>query len=160
MITQELIKELFDYRDGELYWKVRNSSRTQIGDKAGTLHHTGYLQTRINGKIYKNHRMIFLYHHGYLSEFIDHIDGCRSNNRIENLREASLSQNQHNKKINKNNTSGVKGVCWNKQAKKWLVRLDVDGKQKYFGYYHDIEVAKFIAETMRHKYHKEFANHG
>ena len=160
MITQELVKELFEYRDGELYRKVANSNRVKIGDKVGTVNNLGYLCTQINGKIYKNHRLIFLMFKGYLPKYIDHINGIKTDNRIENLRECTSSQNNLNRKQRSNNTSGVKGVMWHKRDKKWEVRMQINGKYKYFGRYHDIEVAKFIADTTRHKFHGEFANHG
>ena len=157
-ITQNQVKELFEYRDGELFWRV-SQGRSKIGNKTGTLNSDGYLHTIISKKAYKNHRIIFLMFHGYLPKFIDHIDGNRSNNIINNLREATRAQNTCNAKTPSTNTSGVKGVCWSKRDRKWLVQLCVEGKKKYFGCYHDIKVAKFIVETMRHKYHKEFARH-
>ena len=55
------------------------------------------------------------------------------------------------------NTSGLKNVSWHKLHKKWQVRINVNGALKHFGFYHDIQVAKFIAETMRHKYHQQFS---
>jgi len=64
-----------------------------------------------------------------------------------------------NAKLRKDNTSGVKGVCWNKADKKWEVKFQMDGKTKHFGKYFDLSVAKFVCETMRHKYHKDFARH-
>ena len=158
-ITQHSVKDLFDYRDGVLYWKIRPSNRIKINDKVGSLNNRGYLGTKINEKKYSNHRIIFLMFHGYLPKFIDHIDGNPLNNKIENLRGASLTQNQYNSRISARNKSGVKGVSWAKRDKKWLARVSVNGKNKSFGSYHDIEVAKFIAETMRYKYHGEFARH-
>jgi len=158
-ITQQLVKELFEYRDGVLYWKIRPANRVQIGDKVGSINSAGYLITRINNKHYQNHRIIFLYHHGYLPQFIDHKDCNPLNNRLENLREATYLQNNCNASARADNTSGVKGVCWDKCRRKWQVRVSVNGKEKHFGRYHDIKVAKFIAETMRYKYHKDFARH-
>ena len=160
MITQDQVKDLFDYRDGELYWKVNLARKGNIGDKAGCLASTGYLQSEINKKLYYNHRIIFLMFYGHLPKFIDHIDGNRSNNQIENLREATKSENGYNSKKSKANTSGVKNVCWAKKQKKWQVQLQVKGKKKCFGQYHDIKIAKFIAETMRYKYYGNFAHHG
>ena len=158
-ITQQLVKDLFEYRDGELYRRIGTSSNAKAGDKAGSLSGDGYLHTTINGKKYKNHRIIFMYYHGYLPEFIDHIDNNRLNNHIENLREATIAQNNRNAKTPNTNTSGVKGVSWSKAANKWLVRIHINDKEKCFGHYHDIEIAKFIAETMRNKYHGDFARH-
>jgi hypothetical protein len=159
IITQDQVKDLFEYREGELYRKVRTANCVQIGDKAGSLNGTGYLRTRINNKHYQNHRIIFLYHHGYLPQFVDHADNNPLNNKIENLREATAAQNQHNKLIQKNNTSGVKGVSWHKPSNKWLVHLRVNGKKKHFGCYNDIELAELVAQEVRTKYHGQYARH-
>ncbi len=159
MITQELVKKLFEYRDGELYWKVKPSIRVDISKPAGYINH-GYKSIGFKRKYYKTHRLIFLMFEGYFPNQIDHIDGNKLNNSIKNLRCATHSENQCNKRISKKNTSGIKGIDWHQRLKKWRVQLSVNGKKKHFGLYHDIEVAKFIAETMRNKYHGNFANHG
>lgn len=159
-ITQELLHKLFEYKNGILFWKIRPANNIHIGAKAGSLHHTGYYQVRINWKFYRTHRLIFLFHHGYLPKFIDHINGIKHDNRIENLRVASPSQNCHNRRVNKNNTSGVKGVTWHKRDKKWYVRVGILGNLKSFGYYDDLELAELVAIEARNKYHGDFANHG
>jgi hypothetical protein len=158
-ITQDQVRDLFEYRDGELYWKI-NKGRVKIGDKASAIDSHGYLRTSINGKLHKNHRIIFLMFNGYLPDCIDHIDGNPSNNRVENLRKATLSQNQHNAKTPKTNTSGIKGVNWYKRDKKWCVQLRVNGKKKHFGYYDSIEAAKLAIQKARVALHGAFANHG
>ena len=56
----------------------------------------------------------------YIPNIVDHIDGNSSNNCIENLRDANKAQNGWNSKLNKNNSSGIRGVSWNKQTKKWI----------------------------------------
>ena len=99
-------------------------------------------------------------HHGYLPDYIDHIDGNTLNNKIENLRECTLEQNSWNSKISKANTSNFKNVNWHKKSNKWRITLSVNKKARHFGTYYDIEVAKFVAEIMRYKYHGKFANHG
>ena len=146
-LTQDLLKELFDYRDGELYWKVSRTNSIKVGDLAGTVDGGGYRVIRINGKTYKAHRMIYLYHHGYLPEYLDHIDGNRANNDINNLREATIRENGMNRKKNKSyngkpTTSRFKGVHWDKHAKKWRAQIGIGGKQKYLGLFiSDIEAA-------------------
>ena len=152
--------EWFEYKDGDLYWKKVTTNRVKIGSKVGSKHNAGYLQTALLGKPYLLHRIIFSMQNGYIPKEIDHIDGNRQNNKIENLREVTRSENNWNQKLSIKNTSGIKGVNWNKKTKKWSARLKILGKVKTFGEYFDKEVAKFIVETMRHKYHKEFTNHG
>jgi hypothetical protein len=147
------VKELFDYKDGNLYWK-KNGKRT------GCLGAGGYLRTRFNNKLYYTHRLIFMLHNEYEPEFVDHIDGDKLNNKIENLREASREQNMQNRKLNNRNTSGIKGVEWFKRTESWRVNLWVKGKQKCFGYFKDKELAELVAVEARDKYHGEFANHG
>ena len=114
----------------------------------------------IDGKYYKVHRIIFLYHKGYLPNIIDHINGDRYDNRIENLREADTYQNRQNSRIYSTNKSGVKNVYWASNCQKWRVVISINGKRKDFGMYLDLEEAKQIATSMRDKYFKDFANHG
>lgn len=146
--TQDLLKELFDYQDGELFWKVSKGSRANIGYRAGSVIRSGYLHVMINGKHYYNHRLIFLYHHGYLPEFLDHIDGDSLNNDISNLRVATQQENCRNKKkgksINgKSTTSNFKGVTWDKQHQKWMSYIFVGGKRKHLGrFVSEIDAAK------------------
>jgi hypothetical protein len=113
-----------------------------IGDVAGCNNGFGYLITRVDRKPYFNHRLIFLYHHGYMPEnMIDHIDRNRANNKINNLREVSNSCNIRNAKQPRNNTSGVKGIHWFKRVKKWTAYIDVGGLRKHLGYYQDFTEA-------------------
>ena len=149
----------FEYKDGSLFWKIAKQ-KIKIGQKAGCLNNSGYRIIRLNQKSYLEHRIIFALHHGYMPNFIDHIDGNKLNNNIDNLREATKTQNHYNKSLQKNNTSGVKGVVWHKASKKWAVKLVVNKKIKNFGTYFDIEYAKFVVEAMRYKYHGNFANNG
>lgn len=158
MITQELVKSIFDYSDGFLYWKIKKSNAIKIGQVAGSLdERTGYYRIHINSKMYKTHRLVFLYHNGYLPDYVDHIDNNKINNRIENLREATKSQNCMNQKVSTRNTSGIKGVMWHKRDKKWYVQLRVNSKCHSFGYYDDKELAELVAIEATNKLHKEFS---
>jgi len=158
-LTQDLLHELFEYRDGVLYWKVAKAKRIKAGDAAGCLNATGYLCTRINEKKYRNHRIIFLMHYGYLPQFLDHIDGNRLNNRIENLRPATLGENSRNARIGKRNTSGFKGVSWSTSAKKWQAQLMINRKAKYLGVFKTVEEAAEAVKKAREELHGEFARH-
>ena len=159
MITQKFLLELFEYKDNQLYWKVDRTANRLKGKPAGCLDGKGYLQTKIKNVLYKNHRLIFMMQHGYVPRIIDHIDGNPLNNKIENLRPATISQNSMNAKIYCTNKSGVKNVNWNKNSKKWEVKLQVNGKRQNFGAFADLELATAIAKAIRNKYYKEFAGY-
>ena len=133
MLTQDLILLMFDYHpDGYLIWKIKKRGVIK-GSIAGTLDTNGYRKIMINYKFIGVHRLVYLYHHGYLPAYIDHIDGNKLNNKISNLRECTSSQNGQNKKRPKNNTSGYKGVSWHIRQKKYTASIQINGKLKYLG---------------------------
>lgn len=158
-MNQIKVKNLFDYVDGKLFWKVCPAHKVKIGDAVGSLRPNGYWHTQINGKRYYNHRIIFLWHHGYLPTKLDHIDGNSLNNKVENLRPATDIENACNAKVRIDNTSGVKGVSWQKNYRKWVVQLRVNKKIKRIGYFDDLELADLVAVMARDKYYGKFARH-
>jgi len=158
MITKEYLNNIFDYKNGHLYWKVAKQG-IKTGDKFGCLRNDGYIVGNLDRKNVREHRLIFMLHHGFLPKVIDHIDGNSTNNCIENLREATHSRNSMNQKLNSKNTSGVKGVSWKKDRQKWHVRVKINQKDKHLGYFDDIELAELVAMEGRNKYHGQFARH-
>ena len=155
-LTQEQVKSLFDYKDGVLYWK-QNVGKIKAGTKAGSILNSGYCSIVFNGTRYQAHRLVYLLHHGYLPQYIDHIDGNRLNNFIANLRPATKSQNALNKRLDEKNTSGYRNVYWHKAYKKWRVSLMVARKTIHIGSFDDLELAGLVATEARKKYHGEFA---
>jgi len=156
-ITKEILNFLFDYKNGELYWKFSLSCKSPKGNIAGSIKSDGYRRIGLNKKPYLAHRLIFMMHYGYLPEVVDHVDGNRQNNCIENLREATQSQNSHNQKLSSKNTSGYKNVTWNTRKRKWLVNIRLNYKDIHIGYFKDIELADLVAQEARDKYHGKFA---
>lgn len=159
----DLVRSLFFYKDGNLYWKKQTANNLKAGSKAGGLFDSGErsgskrYKVGYDKKIYRMHRLIYLMHHNTLPKYIDHIDGNPLNNRIENLREATLSQNAWNMGLSKRNKSGVKGVLWDKSREKWLARCMTNGKDKHLGHFTDLEDAKMAVEKYRAEVHGEFA---
>lgn len=158
--TQELLQSLFDYKDGNLFWKTSPNSRIVIGSKCGSSDAYGYQCVKINKKAYKVHRLIWMYFYGEMPNIIDHIDGNKQNNKIENLRNVTQFENCQNSKSRRDNTSGVKGVNFHKLTGKWAVQISVNKQRKHIGLFDDIELAELVAIECRNKFHKEFANHG
>lgn len=150
---------LFEYRDGALYWKLAVNPRAPAGARAGSLNRrVNRVYVRVNRVNYLRSRLVFLMHHGWLPDQVDHIDCNRTNDDVKNLRAATKNENQRNKCRQLNNSSGVKNVRW--RAKKWVVELKVNSKLIYFGRYDDLELADLVAMEARNKYHGAFANHG
>lgn len=152
-LTQDHVKSLFEYRDGQLY-------RKSNGKVSACKHSDGYLRSHINYKVYYNHRLIFLFHHGYMPKYIDHIDGNPANNKIENLRDVTNGQNQQNRKVNENNKSGYKNVHWSNSMKKWCVQITVNEEVKTVGFYECVDAAGSAAQDARNKLHGEYASNG
>jgi hypothetical protein len=151
------VKELFDYINGQLFWKIKPCVRVNVGDVAGCLVDKGYIQVTYRYRQYCVHRLIWEWHYGSIPEgyIIDHIDGNSLNNKIENLRMATDSQNQHNSKKPKNNTSGIKGVSPSRG--KWKVTIYLNDKGYFFGRFDDLELAELIADEARIKLHGRYA---
>jgi len=152
-IDSSLVKSLFNYRDGELFWKKNNK-------KAGCFKPTGYIVIEVNNKNMMAHRLVWMYHYGKIDSYIDHIDGNKANNKIENLRLATKAQNCWNKKIVSLNKTGYKGVRLRKDTGKYESRITFNKKQIILGSFDDLELADLVATEARDKYHREFANHG
>lgn len=156
---EDFISNFFYTQDtGDLRWRVARS-RSAAGSIAGSVDHEGYVIVGFQGKRYRAHRIILAMVTGEFPDQVDHIDGNRSNNRLENLRAVSNQQNARNQKIRKNNRSGVMGVCWHKGVSKWVSHIRVDGKAKYLGSFDSIQEAanvRKVAEDL-FGFHK---NHG
>ena len=155
----ELLHELFEYRDGKLYNKIARNSRTKIGNVSGS-YSSRYALVTINGVPWQISRVIFMMHHNYLPKYVDHINGNKHDNRIENLRAATPHQNQCNHPLQSKNKSGVKGVSWIKKYQKWYACIRVNGKTKNLGMFDNLELAKEFIELARETLHGNFANHG
>jgi len=157
--TNKLFSDLFEYENGILHW-TQNAPRKVRGKVAGGINTKGYVKVSIQNKRYGAHQIVFAMHHGYIPEFIDHINGIKSDNRIENLRVVTKSENGYNRKQLPNNTSGAKNVSYRADTNKWRVDVRVNGKSRCFGSYDDFELADLVAIEARNKYHGKFANHG
>lgn len=162
MINLEVANALFRYDadSGRLFWKI-DVMNARAGDEAGTI--TGkdgyafYRNIVLFGVRYKAHRLIWFMHHGeWPKHHIDHIDGNGLNNRMENLREATASQNMMNTRLRSDNTSGVKGVSFDKSKGKWHAYININRKRKNIGYFDTFEEAKQMREKYVQLSHNDF----
>jgi hypothetical protein len=159
-IDPTYLRYLFDYKDGHLYWKNTPGRASVQGKQAGRYTPYGYISVEIDGVPHQAHRLIWIYHNGATDMFIDHIDGNRSNNIIENLRVCTRIENGYNRKRCKRNTTGVKGIRVRPDSGKYEVRISVNKKRFVLGSYQDFELAELVMFMAREKFHGAFANHG
>lgn len=105
------------------------------GKPAGNIDSNGRYQTQVQGKNLFNHRIVFFLHHGaWPVGEVDHIDGDRLNNRPDNLRDVTRSENEQNKL--------ARGYCWHKRDRRWQARIKVNGKLHHLGLYPTEEEAR------------------
>lgn len=157
MITQERLKELFDYNPDTGIFTRRTGVRGRngkTGSIAGHLRKDGYITISVDKNPYYAHQLAFLYMEGYLPEMVDHINRIRDDNRWINLRKSNYQENQRNKTTR--SKSGYLGISWNKQNQKWQVHVrDSDKKSVYGGYfeYKDLKSAIQCANELRLQLH-------
>jgi hypothetical protein len=161
-VTQELVKQLFDYRDGFLYWKVSRSNVVKVGDRSSFIMQASknskiYYGTSINSVLYRCARIIFFYHHGYFPKFVDHINRNTLDDRIENLRAATYEENMRNVTPKKNKPSQYLGVFL-AEGKYWVAQIHVNRKTIGLGYFKTQELAALAYNRAAVKYWGEFAN--
>ena len=157
-LTAVRVRELLHYNSetGIFTWKVGGGGWRRIGAQAGNLNNRGYLRIKIDGRDYAAHRLAWLYAHGeWPKGHLDHVNRVKADNRMSNLRLATRSQNRMNA-VGKSST-GFKGVYWNKSAGKFLVKLQVNGKQIYRGLFTTAEKAHKAYCAVAKHYHGEFA---
>jgi hypothetical protein len=165
-ISQDKLKQIVRYEDGKLFWLPRGYGKFDkqfSGNEAGHFDKKSQrIMIRWEGKLILAHRAIWVFHNGEIPEGmeIDHINGNPSDNRIENLRLCTRSQNTMNTKINCKNKTGVKGIIWNKLNKNWRGRLNCDKKVIEIGSFQCFGKARSAVMQARNEYHKEFANYG
>ena len=157
--TKEELLDYLEYRDGGLYWKVSPNPRAKVGGIAGTINAAGYRDIRLHKKQIYAHRAVFLIHHGYVPERLDHINGDKADNRIENLRPASASENGYNRKRRSDTAAKAKNITWCKKDRRWLVRVNANGSAVYVGSFSALDEAKSAATAARIQYHGAFARH-
>lgn len=168
-LTQDYVRSILNYcpKTGNFHWRYR-PDRNQAwntrcaGKPTGTIGWAGknkkkYILLRIDDVLHKAHRVAWLYIYGEMPLFIDHRDGDGINNAIDNLRNATRSQNQCNRGVQSNNTSGFKGVSYNKRLSKWHAYIKLENKRRHIGFYESVAAAKEAYSSAALKYHGEFA---
>lgn len=125
------------YRHGNIFWGENIRRKDLVGKIAGSVNpNDGYRYVKCgkSRRCVAAHRVIFLMHHGYLPDVIDHVNRIRDDNRIENLRDAGTeSNNQGNQSHQVGRSSKFKGVCWDKNRGKWAAYIKDSGRRVNLG---------------------------
>jgi len=153
-MNYELASKLWYYSEGEIYWNL-SIGQQKKGKIAGYKHEKAfYKHVKYKGKYYYCHRIIYLLHHKYLPKYIDHINKIKIDNRIDNLRECSVSQNiaNNNGWHHKDLPKGV-----SKNGNGFIARIMINGKQIRLGTYKTIEEAECIYKQKSKEVHGEFS---
>lgn len=158
-ISAEELRRTFNYDpDTGAFFRIVTcpAQRHRAGREAGTTNKRGRKTITINSRVYFAHRLAWLYVHGrWPSPAIDHINCNPSDNRIENLREATASQNLANRVLARVPLSGARGVY--RRGRSFSCRLSIDGKQKHIGSFSSIEAAEDAYRAAKLARHGEFA---
>ncbi len=169
----ETLRNLIDYdpETGRMVWKSRPremfksdknwkwwNTRYAGTEAASSLATYGHRQLKINDRSYAGHRVAWAIHHGEWPNIIDHINGKPADNRICNLRNVTMMENQRNQRMHVTNTSGVCGVSWSKLRCKWIAQIRLYDRSIYLGAYDSMDEAviarsaanKVLGYTKRH----------
>jgi len=154
-VALDRLKKLLEYDpDTGIFRWLRAHQKVQVGDIAGTLDDKGYIRIKVDGRKYRAHRLAWLYMTGHWPiDQIDHRDMVKTNNAFKNLREADNTQTNGNRRRQRNNTSGYRGVSWWKIGRRWRAAI---GKQ-FIGYFDTRQEAARAYAVAAQRYFGEFA---
>jgi len=131
----------YDAETGVIVWAVQPPRKIAkiAGKVAGCIRKTdGYVGITYRRAQFQAHRLAWALHFGeWPAGDLDHINGCRSDNSIRNLRPCDDRQNQANQRLSVRNRSGIKGVCWNKDSRLWQAGIKHKGRSIHLGLFAD-----------------------
>jgi hypothetical protein len=159
-LTQQELKHWlwYDKESGLFRWRHGRGMCLKPWTLAGTVTRQGYIEIHLGGRIYKAHRLAWLYMTGEQpSKEVDHINRDKSDNRWVNLRLATREENQWNASLRSDSTCGVSGVTFHKASGKWKTQCRANGKRHFLGAYKTKEEAAEAVLRFRAEHHGEFA---
>jgi hypothetical protein len=158
-LTYEFVREtfLYDPVSGEFIWRKSIGGKSRRGLIVTHTSDNGYITVIVKGTTYLVHRVIWLWMTGKWPEnTIDHKNHVKTDNRWDNLREATRNENQRYRKKHKSNKTGYKGVCFDKNRKKYRAAIEIGGRCKFLGHFETAEEAYEAYTKFAEKVHGEF----
>lgn len=159
MLSQIKLKSVLYYSPitGLFTWRSCSSTRMKVGDVAGSQSAAGYIKIKIEGELYYAHRLAWLYMYGvWPTHQIDHKNGIRHDNKRSNLRQATALENQMNRAVRSNSSSGKKCVSRDAKRNKWVVQPVLGGQRYYLGRFHSVEEASLVYGEFARNHHGLF----
>jgi len=153
-ITHSQLLELLSYDEnsGQFQW-LKSQGRTSAGSRAGTIHSLGYRIIGIDGSLYRANRLAWFYvTKEWPAGVVDHINRDKSDDRFANLRDVSHRTNCINRGCQKNNTSGITGVRFEKQSGKWFAYIKAHGKMRSLGRFDTMDLAIIARRVAEQSY--------
>ena len=159
MLTADLLHGLFRYDNatGNLIWRFTKSATAPAGSIAGSVNSKGHVNVQVNKKMYAAHQLVYAMHHNHIPAEIDHINGVKTDNRIENLRSCTSSQNKGNIGLLSSNITGYRGVSLNRRTGFYHAQIKINGKQTYLGRFDTPESAARVYNIAAKEHFGEFA---
>ncbi len=140
----------YDPRTGVFTNRIHRNANATVGKISGHVLATGYRIINLQNRNYQASRLAWFYVHGqWPIQFLDHINGNRDDNRIDNLREVTTKQNAENQKLHRRNKSGHRGVHWSTNDRKWMGMVTHHGEYHYVGLFTDLSAAVAAVRAMR-----------
>lgn len=156
-LTAQRLRELFHYDQASgTFTRRRQAGTAPAGDVAGYLDRsTGYLRISVDDRNYYAHRLAFLYVTGEMpASGVDHKNGCKSDNRWDNIRPATQAENAQNMKLRSDSTSGYPGVSLSKSKRKWVAYIQADGRRRTIGLFSDMHSAVAARSEAKRSLHQ------
>lgn len=159
LVIHERLTQLlrYDAATGVFTWR-KKTGRQAAGSGAGSIGPHGYRSISIDDRDYRAARLAWFYvHHQWPDPFVDHVNGKRADDRLENLRIATCAQNNSNSTTKNRKYPAPKGACFHKKSGKWMARIRVNKQYIYLGIYPTAELAAAAYREAAYKFHGPFA---
>lgn len=152
------LREVLDYcpQTGVFTWRQQVRKTVSIGSVATANGGNGYLRIRVGRRVFQAHRLAWLYVHGvWPAHVIDHINGDRADNRIDNLRDVTPQVNIQNQRSPiRSSSSGLLGACKDKQSGKWRSQITIEGVTQYLGLFDTAQQAHEAYLSVKRQVHE------